>query len=100
MKITLRIDGNDKNFTNDFITARIFRKALEINESFKNGGSLLEQLDTLAEFVVTAFDKQFTLDDLWDGIRTEKLNAELMRIYNEVLGFAGLTVQGSQDEGK
>lgn len=101
MKITLRIDGQDKTFVNDFISARIFRKALEANENFKGKQvTLLEQLDVLAEFVVNAFDKQFTVDALWDGIPTGKLNSELMRIFNEVLALEGFAISGGADEGK
>lgn len=101
MKITLRIDGKEKTFINDFVSARVFRKALELNEEFKNKSNLVEQLDALAEFVVTVFDKQFTLDELWDGLPTGKFNTELMRIFNEVLALEGFALVGEQDdEGK
>ncbi|BDH62307.1 hypothetical protein MTP04_24370 [Lysinibacillus sp. PLM2] len=101
MKITLRIDGKEKEFVTDFISARKFRKALELNEKDKGKEvSLLESLDKLAEYVVTVFDNQFTLDELWEGIPAGKINSELMRIFNEVLGLEGLAVIDGQDEGK
>lgn len=101
MQITLRIDGKDKTFVNDFVSARIFRKALETNENLRGKEvPLLEQLDVISEFVVAVFNNQFTLDELWDGLSTGNFNSELMRVYHEVLALEGYTITNDQDEGK
>jgi hypothetical protein len=99
MQITLKIDGKDKTFTNDFIPGRIFRNALLLNKKMKEEGSDLtaELFDELVEFCVVTFGKQFTLDEFWDGIDARLLDSEVMRIYNDVLSFGGLSVPS--DEG-
>lgn len=99
MQITLRIGDMDKSFTNDFVKARIFRNALKINEKMRNEGSdiSVSTFDELIEFVVSAFNNQFTADDVWDGIEANKLTDELMRIFNGVLNIGGVeTAEGKQ----
>lgn len=98
MQITLRIDGKDKIFTNDFVPGRVFRNALLINKKMKDKGVELspELFDELIEFCVTAFSKQFTIDEFWDGIDARYLDKEVMRIYNEVLSFGGLATSGEE----
>lgn len=101
MKVVLRIDGKDKTFTNDFVKGRIFRNAMLLNEKLKNEGAEIsvELFDLMIEFVVSAFDNQFTVDDFWDGIEAHKLQSEVMRVYNEILGLGGLTTQSQDEEG-
>jgi hypothetical protein len=104
MKLTIKIDGKDKTFTNDFVPGRVFRNALLINKKMKDGQTELsaELFDELVEFCVIAFGKQFTIDEFWDGIDARYLDSEVMRIYNEILSFGGLEVQGDQgnEQGK
>ena len=104
MKITLRIDKNEKTYTNDFVKARIFRNALKLNKEFKEEGSgiSVELFDTLVEFVVTAFGNQFTIDEFWDGVETQNLQSEVMRVFNEVLNLGGLAVESEEgnEQGK
>lgn len=100
MKITLRLNGEDKTFVNDFVSARLFRKALELNEKFKEISDLTEQFDLMEEYVVSVFNGQFTADDLIDGLPAGKYSSELMRVFNEVLALEGFAVQGTTDEGK
>lgn len=69
MKIVLRIDGVDKEFLTDFIPGRIFRQAVKARELLKKGNELTdEELDELIMVVVNAYNKQFTIDQFWDGI--------------------------------
>lgn len=99
MQITLRIDEQDRTFTNDFVKARIFRNALKINEKMRNEGADINvsTFDELIEFVVSVFNNQFTVDDVWDGIEANKLTDELMRIFNGVLNIGGVeTAEGKQ----
>lgn len=99
MKIVLRIGTEDKTFINDFVKARVFRNALKLNAKIKTeGGDFSAELfDTMIEFVVTAFDGQFTVDDFWDGVEAHKLQDEVMRIFKGILNFGGLEPTG--DEG-
>ncbi|MFF5993714.1 hypothetical protein AAGS61_03015 [Lysinibacillus sp. KU-BSD001] len=105
MKITLRIKGEDKTFVNDYVPARLLREALKVNEDMAKNKvdgthSVADQLDELAEFAVKAFNFQFTLDELWDGIELKRFQSELSRVFNEVLGLGGLALKGNEDEGK
>lgn len=103
MQITLFIDGKEKTFTNDFVKARVFRNALKLNQQLKGNGDIsVELFDTMVEFVAIAFNNQFSVDDVWDGIEAHRLQGEIMRVFNEVLNFGGLAVEGDQgnDQGK
>ena len=102
MQITLKINGKEKTFTNDFVPGRVFRNALLINKKMRDKSFELsaELFDELIEFCVTTFSKQFTIDEFWDGVDARKLDKEVMRIYNEVLSFGGLTVQEGNEQGK
>ncbi|OCA84485.1 hypothetical protein A8F94_17465 [Bacillus sp. FJAT-27225] len=98
MQITLNIDGKEKTYTNDFVKARIFKNALKLNKEMKSIKEISEELfDKLVEFVVVAFDRQFTVDEVWDGLAVADLQSEAMRIFNEVLSLGGLQIES--DEG-
>lgn len=94
MKIKLRVDGKEKTYTNDFVKALVFRKALELNKKFTNGLELgeVETFDALIEFVVFAFDNQFTVEEVWEGLNAAQILNEPNRIFNEVLNLGGLAV--------
>lgn len=103
MQITLRIDGDNKTFTNDFVKARVFRNALKMNEKMRKEGKEIsvETFDEMVGFVVTVFDNQFTIDDFYDGVHAGKLQDEIMRVFNGVLNAGGLeTKPSTDDEGK
>lgn len=103
MQITLRIDGQDKTFSNDFVKARVFRNALKMNEKMREEGTevSVETFDEMIGFVVNVFDNQFTVDDVWDGLEAGLLQDEIMRVFNNVLNIGGLETKSStDDEGK
>ena len=94
MKIVLRIDGEDKTFSNDFVEAIIFRNALKLNKKFSEGVDIADEstFDTIVDFVVSAFGNKFGVDDVWKGLSVQNLQTETMRIYNEVLNMGGLEI--------
>lgn len=103
MQITLRIDGQEKTFTNDFVKARVFRNALKMNEKMREEGTevSVETFDEMIGFVVNVFDNQFSVDDVWDGLEAGLLQNEIMRVFNSVLNIGGLETKSStDDEGK
>ncbi|WP_369595766.1 phage tail assembly chaperone G [Lysinibacillus pakistanensis] len=103
MQITLRIDGNNKTFTNDFVKARVFRNALKMNEKMREEGQAIsvETFDEMVGFVVNVFDSQFTIDDFYDGVQANELQSEIMRVFNDVLNIGGVeTKQVTTEEGK
>lgn len=97
MQITLRINGEDKTFINDFLTFRNHYDALALNEDLQNNSyPLTKQYDKMAEFVVVTFKKQFSVEELMDGIPSEGV---LKEVFYECLKIGGLQVEGN-DEGK
>jgi len=103
MEIKLRIDGDNKTFTNDFVKARVFRNALKLNEKMSKEGNEIsvETFDEMVGFVVTVFDNQFTTDDFYDGVQAGELQSEIMHVFNSVLNIGGLeTKTSTDDEGK
>ncbi|AHN22699.1 phage tail assembly chaperone G [Lysinibacillus varians] len=103
MQITLRINNEEKTFTNDFIKARIFRNALKMNEEMRKEGNEISVVtfDEMMGFIVNVFDNQFTVDELWDGLETGNFQDEIMRVFNSVLNMGGLETKPSTDnEGK
>lgn len=73
MNITLKKDGKDKSFSQFFVSARFMRKALELRNEMNLNDLSNEDLDTVVNFVVEVFDKQFTADEVYDGIAYDQL---------------------------
>ena len=97
MQIKLRVNGEDKTFVNDFLSFRNHYDAIALNEEFqKNNYSLTKQYDRLAEFVVIVFGKQFSAEELMNGISSVET---LQEVFHECLKIGGLKVEGA-DEGK
>lgn len=87
MEITLRINGEHKTFTTDFISGRMFRRSIEMQKHFKSGTDLDEQtLDEMVGFVVDAYGKQFTIDQFYDGIPSDQLISTITKTINAVVG--------------
>jgi len=63
----------DKTYVADAAKARFFRKALEINEQTDFNQLKTKDLDKLIDFVVDVYGKQFTRDELYDGLDADKL---------------------------
>ncbi|UTR05449.1 hypothetical protein MM326_15230 [Alkalihalobacillus sp. LMS6] len=71
MKITLRIDGKDKEFTQSFIPFSLKKEALKQEiEMNQEGADPIENLDMKMDFLVRAFGNQFTREELENGMNT------------------------------
>ncbi|CAM5794828.1 phage tail assembly chaperone G [Brevibacillus borstelensis] len=87
MQITLRIDGENQTFTQDFISGRMFRRAIEMQKHFQDGTKMDENtLDEMVGFVTEVYGKQFTIDQFYDGIHSNKLIATVTKTINAVVG--------------
>lgn len=75
-----------ETFTQDFISARLVRKSLELQVEMKKGKkSDLEYLDNAIEFVVSVFDNPaVTVDAILDGLNGNELWKTLIEILNKV----------------
>lgn len=89
MKIVLRMDGKDKTFVADFVTARHYRDAILIHRKIEANPKIKDEelFELLFPLIVSVFGNQFTVDDILDGIRFDKINEENQRIFHTVLGL-------------
>jgi hypothetical protein len=73
MNITLLKDGEKKTYSQFFVSARYMRKALEMKTEMNLNNLSVEDIDTVINFVVEVFGKQFTYDDVYDGLSYDEL---------------------------
>jgi len=73
MNITLLKDREKKTYSQFFISARYMRKTLELRKDINFSNLTSENIDTVINFVVEVFDKQFTFDDVIDGLSYDEL---------------------------
>lgn len=72
IEIKLRINGEDKEFTQDFVPLTLHKKALELEKYAATvNANDVEEMDKLLDerfsLITAAFDKQFTKDELKKG---------------------------------
>ncbi len=96
MKITLLINEEEKTFGVEFVKARMFRRALEMSTKMDFNNLTAESLDDLIQFVCDLYNKQFTIDELYDGLHASKLMPTLTQAMEYVVGSAG----SDSDKGK
>lgn len=66
MKVTIKINGKDKTFTTDFISARMFKKTEELQRRAMNKEDI--DLDEIVQYIVEVYGNQFTMDEFYDGV--------------------------------
>lgn len=76
-KLTLLIDGKDKTFISHFIPTRILRNFLEAQTRIDMNAMNAEDLDEILAMLCSAYNNQFTLDELYDGLPADKLQDTL-----------------------
>ena len=84
MEIKLRINNQEKTFVNDFVSARALRQNIELRKTIKFEDLSVSDLDKLMQSVCDIFNKQFTIDDIYDGLASNKLMPEIARIFKEL----------------
>ena len=66
--IRLKIEGKEKEFFESEMTAKTVRIAMDIQENTDFRKIKARDLDTIIDFLVSAYGNQFTQDDVWDGL--------------------------------
>lgn len=84
MNITLRIKDEEKTFQADFIPAVVYRKYLEIRKTIDL--TSVEGFDEVVALLVSAYGKQFTIDEFWNGIDARHLDATILDFISEMTG--------------
>lgn len=92
MEITLRIDGKDKTFVQEFVPLKFHRKALELEKYARKPDFDEEKLfDKRLNLIVEVFDKQFTKDELENGLNAIKHQEVMYEIIGvNLLGYPSL----------
>lgn len=84
---------NDKTYIAPSPKARMVRKAIEITDKINFNEMQAADLDYLVGYVVDLFDKQFNLDDVYDGLDAQKLMPTLMNCIETVVGTMGAKLE-------
>ena len=77
---------NDKTYVATTVKARMFRKAMAINEQINFSDLKAKDLDALVDVIVEFYGGQFTQDDLYDGLDADKLIPTLTESINGIVG--------------
>jgi hypothetical protein len=85
----MQIQLGDKSYIAPAPKARAVRKAIEITEKINFNNLKAIDLDNLVDYIVQLFDKQFSLDDIYDCLDADKLIPTLMDCINGVAGTMG-----------
>ncbi|MGF7186643.1 hypothetical protein GGQ84_002767 [Desulfitispora alkaliphila] len=96
MNITLKINGKDKKFTTDFISARMVRRTIEVSKDINFNDMSTDELDKMVGYVAELFGGQFTIDDVYDGLASKELIPTIMNCINEVVGGIGAETAGDE----
>lgn len=84
LSITLKIDNKEKVFTTSFINGKRLRETLAISE--KIGKALTpKDLDELVEYEVNLYEKQFTVDEFYEGIDSTAILSKVLGDVNTVI---------------
>ena len=98
MKIILKIGGKEKTFVADFISARMLRKTIDISKNINFDALSADELDIMVDYLVQLFGKQFTIDDVYDGLPSKELIPKLIECINEVVGDMGQATTSGTNE--
>lgn len=96
MTLTLRLEGQEKVFTLDFISARMLRRTIEISKTVNFSDISAEELDTMVGYLVQLYGNQFSVDEVYDGLSATELVPTLVRCIQEVVGELGEVTSGDE----
>jgi hypothetical protein len=86
MKLNLIIAGKPKDFVAPFISARALKTTIKLANLFDADNITEDSFDVIVEYIVNLYGKQFTMDELYDGISSEELISTFMECVNEITG--------------
>lgn len=95
LMVTLRTPQGKKEYAQDFVSGRMFRKTVAMKKEFANGVNE-ETLDKMVVFVTELFGNQFTIDEFYDGIAADKLMSTIIDCINAVVGKIAVSADGEQ----
>lgn len=87
MNLKLKIDGQEKTFVSEFIPARAFRKVLEMNRRINFNDLAPEEMDEIVELIRSVFNKEFTIDQFYDGLPVHELQFKMKEVFLTINGM-------------
>lgn len=78
----------DKTYVVTKIKARMLRRSIEIGETIDFEKLSSKDVDVLSDFVCETFGNQFTRDEFYDGLDSDKLLDTLFAVNNRIRGGA------------
>lgn len=94
MHINLIINNEECTFAIPFISARMMRKTFEVQKVFTNKKPDPDMMDVMIDFIVDLYGKQFTRDELYDGLEASLLFPVIMGHITYVMGELGTKLEG------
>lgn len=79
MEIKLIINDKEKTFVAGRPMGRIVRSAIDILGKINMNNISGEELDMIIDFTVDAYGKQFTRDQVYDGLYADELLSEMLK---------------------
>lgn len=86
MKITLKINGEQTDFTVGYINMMTVRRAMEFIDMDLTKISYSD-LDKIIDFIVSAFDDQFTREEFYKGYSAKGFVDNVISILNEIIAM-------------
>lgn len=86
MEIKLIIKDKEKTFVAGRPMGRIVRNAIEIMSKINLNNIGGEELDMIIDFTVDAYGKQFTRDQVYDGLYADELLSEMLKTISSITG--------------
>lgn len=85
MQITIRVDGKPKTYTMGYTSMMMARRSFEIKEKIKDfANPSTSELDMMVDYIVEAFDHQFTRAQLYQGINYKGCVKRLNQIISDI----------------
>lgn len=82
-----------KTFVASHVKARKVRDAIKMANNINTEDMKPEDLDNMVNYVVELFGNQFTIDNFYDGVDSDKMIDTIMDCINKVIGKMGAKLQ-------
>lgn len=93
----MSIQINDKEYSIGAVKARMFRKAIAMTDAIDLENIKAKDLDEMVNFMVEAYGKQFTLDEVYDGLNSADLMPALTGCITEVVSGVANKLESKND---
>ncbi len=97
MEIKLLINEKEKTFIAPRPKGRIVRDAVTIVEKMDINKMQGKDMDALIDFMVKVYDKQFTRDDVYDGLYADELMTSLIDTVQTVVNGTAKRLEPKND---